>query len=100
MRTVPNLKQVLGKELRKARKSIPKLTQEKVADALGNERSYISRIERGIILPSLNVLVLLGEILNVPASVILKQVEEELKLHDEKETENFGSSQRFSGSSE
>lgn len=63
VKKIPYLNDALGEQLKKARKSIPKLSQEQVAIALGTERSYISRMERGIILPSINVLILLGEML-------------------------------------
>ena len=58
-----------------------KLSQEQVAIALGTERSYVSRMERGIILPSINVLILLGEMYGVPASTLLLRTEQALSNH-------------------
>ena len=81
MKKVPYLKAALGEQLKKARKSIPKLSQEQVAIALGTERSYVSRMERGIILPSINVLILLGEMHGVPASTLLLRTEQALSNH-------------------
>lgn len=78
MKKVPHLNAALGEQLKKARKSIPKLSQEQVAMSLGTERSYISRMERGIILPSINVLILLGEIYGIPASTLLLWTEQAL----------------------
>ena len=79
MKKVPYLKAALGEQLKKARKSILKLSQEQVA--LGTERSYVSRMERGIILPSINVLILLGEMYGVPASTLLLRTEQALSNH-------------------
>jgi DNA-binding helix-turn-helix protein len=81
MKKVPCLKVVLGEQLKKARKSIPKLSQEQVALALGTERSYVSRMERGLLLPSINVLILLGEIYGIPASTLLLWTEQALAKH-------------------
>ncbi|WP_374047683.1 helix-turn-helix domain-containing protein [uncultured Bilophila sp.] len=81
MKKVPYLNAALGEQLKKARKSIPKFSQEQVAMALGTERSYVSRMERGIILPSINVLILLGEIYGVPASTLLLWTEQALSHH-------------------
>lgn len=78
MKKIPYLNAALGEQLKKARKSIPKLSQEQVALALGTERSYVSRMERGILLPSINVLILLGEIYRIPASTLLLWTEQAL----------------------
>ena len=81
MKKVPYLKAALGEQLKKARKSILKLSQEQVAIALGTERSYVSRMERGIILPSIHVLILLAEMYGVPASTLLLRTEQALSNH-------------------
>lgn len=78
MKKIPYLNAALGEQLKKARKSIPKLSQDQVALALGTERSYVSRMERGILLPSINVLILLGEIYGIPASTLLLCTEQSL----------------------
>lgn len=81
MKEVPHLKAALDGQLRKARKSIPKPPQEQVAIAFGAGRSYVSRMERGIILSSINVLILLGEMCEVPVSTLLLRIEQALSDH-------------------
>ena len=89
VKKIPYLNDALGEQLKKARKSIPKLSQEQVAIALGTERSYISRMERGIILPSINVLILLGEMYGVPASTLLLWTEQALSNHVSRRSESL-----------
>lgn len=80
MRKVPHLNKTLGPLLREARKAHRGLSQEKAAAALGTDRSYISRMERGTLQPSLNVLLQAGQLYKIPASQILFQIETLLDL--------------------
>lgn len=79
MRTIPHFKNVLGGELKKAREAIPGLSQEKVAAELETDRSYVSRVERGLVLPSLPVLIFMCEVLDVSVSQILELTEKGIR---------------------
>jgi transcriptional regulator with XRE-family HTH domain len=57
------------------------MSQERLADCTGLDRSFISLIERGIQTPNLVVLFKLGEILELPASELVIQTEQLLKKH-------------------
>ena len=61
--------QDLGKVILSERKK-QGLTQKQLADRLGISHSYISQVERGLILPSLSVLRELSAGLNIPVSVL------------------------------
>lgn len=52
------------------------LSQEELAEKTGMERTYISRMERGIYLPSIRVLLLLGEQFGITASDLLREMED------------------------
>jgi transcriptional regulator with XRE-family HTH domain len=60
----------LGKNIKKARESAG-LTQEQVADKAGIHVSYYSRIERGVVNPSYEVLENIFKVLKVKSSDIL-----------------------------
>lgn len=60
----------LGKNIKKARKKIG-LTQEEVAEKAGIHVSYYSRIERGVVNPSVDVLESIAKNLKVKSSEIL-----------------------------
>jgi transcriptional regulator with XRE-family HTH domain len=47
------------------------LSQERLAEAAGLDRSYVSAIERGEHLPSLNVIVKLAHALGVPPADLI-----------------------------
>lgn len=60
----------LGKNIKKVRKST-RLTQEEVAIKVGVHVSYISRIERGVVNPSFEVIEKIAKALKVKSSDIL-----------------------------
>lgn len=60
----------LGKNIKKARKKA-KLTQEQLAEKTGVHVSYISRIERGVVNPSTEVIENIVKALKVKSSDIL-----------------------------
>ena len=65
----------LGIIIKKKRLSIPKLTQKKLALQSGLEQAYLSKIERGLLQPSLDELIRLAQRINTTVSHLLKQVE-------------------------
>ncbi len=65
----------LGTLIKKKRLSIPKLTQKKLALQSDLEQAYLSKIERGLLQPSLDELIRLAQRINTTASYLLKQVE-------------------------
>lgn len=60
----------LGKNINKARKKA-KLTQEQLAEKTGVHVSYISRIERGVVNPSTEVIENIVKALKIKSSDIL-----------------------------
>lgn len=60
----------LGKNIKKARENVG-LTQEQVAEKAGVHVSYYSRIERGVVNPSYEVLESIFKVLKVKSSDIL-----------------------------
>lgn len=77
---MPHIIQKLGSILKRKRLSIPHLTQKKVCTQLGLERAYLSKIERGLLQPTLCELIQLAQLFNTTASHILKLVEENEQL--------------------
>ena len=66
---------IFGQVLRKFRTS-SKLSQEKLSQECGLDRSYISLLERGLRQPSLTTILLLAKVLNTTASNMVHDVEE------------------------
>ena len=60
----------IGENIKKAREKAGK-TQEVVAQEAGIHVSYYSRIERGVVNPSIEVLESIAKVLKVKSSVIL-----------------------------
>lgn len=60
----------LGKNIKRARKKVG-LTQDQVAESVGVHVSYISRIERGVVNPSYEVVESIAKALKVKSSDIL-----------------------------
>ncbi len=60
----------LGKNVKKARENAG-LTQEKLAEKAGIHVSYVSRIERGVVNPSFDILENLAKVLKVKSSDLL-----------------------------
>jgi len=66
---------MFGQVLRKLRIS-NKLSQEKLSQECGLDRSFISLLERGLRQPSLTTILLLAKALNTTASKMVYDVEE------------------------
>ncbi len=71
-------KNIFGPVLVKYRKK-NNLSQEKLADICGLDRSFISQLERGLNQPTLTTLLLLSKALKTTASILVNEVEENLK---------------------
>jgi transcriptional regulator with XRE-family HTH domain len=56
-----------------------KLSQEKLAELAGYDRTYISLMERGLRQPTITTIFDLSKALNISASTMIKAVEESLK---------------------
>ena len=70
-----NTEKIFGQVLRKFR-TLNKLSQEKLSQECGLDRSYISLLERGLRQPSLTTMLLLSKILNTTAANMVHDVEE------------------------
>jgi len=66
-----------GKILRKYRLE-RQLSQERLAELAGLDRTYISQIERGLKSPSIKALISLSQALQVKAHLLISEVENEL----------------------
>lgn len=66
---------IFGQVLRKFR-TAGNLSQEKLSQECGLDRSYISLLERGLRQPSLTTILLLAKVLNTTASKMVHDVEE------------------------
>jgi transcriptional regulator with XRE-family HTH domain len=55
------------------------LSQERLAEAAGLDRSFISLVERGIQSPNIVVLLKIAEVLGVPASQLIIKTETRLR---------------------
>lgn len=73
---------VFGQVLRKLR-TLNTLSQEKLSQECGLDRSYISLLERGLRQPSLKTILLLSRILNTTAASMIQDVEEILNENSE-----------------
>jgi transcriptional regulator with XRE-family HTH domain len=70
--------EVFGKLLRQWRRE-RQMSQERLAELSGCDRSYLSRLERGLNVPSLNVMVDLANALKLRPSEMLTAVGIELE---------------------
>ncbi|MCD4675840.1 MAG: helix-turn-helix domain-containing protein [Desulfobacula sp.] len=70
-----NTEKIFGHVLRKFR-TLNKLSQEKLSQESGLDRSYISLLERGLRQPSLTTMLLLSKTLNTTAANMVRDVEE------------------------
>jgi len=66
------LKQAFGKILLQLREQ-KEVSQKEVADNCNLERAYISRLERGLLQPSLTTIVKIAEYFNVSPGVLIDQ---------------------------
>ncbi len=69
------IEKIFGQVLRQFR-TLNKLSQEKVSQECGLDRSYISLLERGLRQPSLTTILLLSKTLNTTAANMVRDVEE------------------------
>jgi transcriptional regulator with XRE-family HTH domain len=67
-----------GHALRKYRLQ-QKLSQEKLAELANLDRTYISQIERGLKSPSIKTLFALAQALQIDASLLIVELENDLK---------------------
>lgn len=70
-RTNPELAVEIGKTIRKQRKAAG-MTQAMLAEAIGLESETVSRIENGIRLPSIEKLVEIADLFQVPVAVFFE----------------------------
>jgi transcriptional regulator with XRE-family HTH domain len=73
---VNDLKTAFGKTL-KALRTEKDLTQQQLADFAGLDRAYISELERGQLMPSLETVFRLAQVLKIRASKVVQMVENE-----------------------
>lgn len=73
----PELSIALGLEVRELRKA-QKISQKELGYRVGLERTYISRLERGISLPPLGVIADLAKAFGLTASQLIANVEKRL----------------------
>lgn len=73
---------IFGQVLRQTRLS-NKLSQEKLSQECGLDRSYISLLERGLRQPSLKTILLLSTAMNTSASKMVYNVEEAMNENSE-----------------
>jgi transcriptional regulator with XRE-family HTH domain len=72
------LKQIFGKTLLELREE-KNVSQKEVADNCNLERAYISRLERGLLQPSLTTIIKLAEYFQVEPGALITQVYYSLK---------------------
>jgi transcriptional regulator with XRE-family HTH domain len=73
-----DLKRILGRALARQR-SCAKISQEKLAEVAGLERGYISLIERGLRMPTVETIFRLCRGLDVSPSELMSELETLLK---------------------
>lgn len=74
---IPGLERVFGDVLRKHRRAM-KLTQEELSLEAGLDRTFVSLMERGLRRPSLTTIFLLARQFGIPASKLIREVEDRL----------------------
>lgn len=78
---------IFGQVLRKFR-TLNQLSQEKLSQECGLDRSYISLLERGLRQPTLTTILLLSKTLNTTAASMVHDVEEILNENIENRISN------------
>lgn len=73
----PDISSVFGSIL-KRRRMLANVSQEELAFRAGVDRTYISRLERGVRQPTITTLIGLGAALGIPASELVSETEREL----------------------
>lgn len=75
MKDIPGLSAAFAHVLSNRRNALG-LSQDKLAEKAGMERTYVSMLERGIHAPSLRAIVLIGAVFGLKASEFVQEVEE------------------------
>lgn len=73
---ITDIGQIFGEVLRRYR-SEKNISQEELAFQAGVDRTFVSRLERGIRQPTITTLIGLGQALGVPAADLMRDTEEE-----------------------
>ncbi len=75
---LPDVGQIFGKVLRRYRSELG-VSQEELAFRAGVDRTFVSRIERGLRQPTITTLIGLGIALGVSAAELVRKVEEQMQ---------------------
>lgn len=67
---------IFGEVLRRYR-SEKNISQEELAFLAGVDRTFVSRLERGIRQPTITTMIGIGQALGVPAAVLMRETEEQ-----------------------
>tara|TARA_B100000405_G_scaffold196781_1_gene137937 strand:- start:374 stop:637 length:264 start_codon:yes stop_codon:yes gene_type:complete len=81
---VSNAAPIFGEVLRRYRSEM-NVSQEELAFRAGVDRTFVSRIERGIRQPTITTLIGLGSALGVSAAELVRETEAEFKIRQAKE---------------
>ena len=73
---ITDIGQIFGEVLRRYR-SEKNISQEELAFKAGVDRTFVSRLERGIRQPTITTLIGLGQALGVPAADFMRDTEDE-----------------------
>ncbi|ODU41868.1 MAG: hypothetical protein ABS92_11000 [Thiobacillus sp. SCN 63-374] len=73
---ITDIGQIFGEVLRRYR-SEKNISQEELAFQAGVDRTFVSRLERGIRQPTITTLIGLGQALGVPAADLMRDTEDE-----------------------
>ena len=73
---ITDIGQIFGEVLRRYR-SEKNISQEELAFKAGVDRTFVSRLERGIRQPTITTLIGLGQALGVPAADLMRDTEDE-----------------------
>ena len=72
----PDIGPIFGSILKRHR-TLANVSQEELAFRAGVDRTYISRLERGVRQPTITTLIGLGAALGIPASELVSETERE-----------------------
>lgn len=89
MEKISQLNWALALVIKEAREAAG-MTQSQLAGFAGLSEIYLSSLERGQRGDSINALILIGNVLNIPASELLRRVETELKRGPQKPEKSTG----------
>lgn len=73
-----DLKTAFGKLLKEHRTQ-KELTQQQLADYAGMDRAYISELERGLLMPSLDTVFRLATVLKVKPHILIEKLDTKMK---------------------